>query len=78
LFARLHGDERCAQGDFGLAEADVAAHHAIHRLAAAEIRDDCLDRLRLIGCFLEFESRLESAQVIFGRDQLFALASGAS
>ena len=31
LLARLHGDERRAHRDFGLAEADVAADDAIHR-----------------------------------------------
>ena len=48
LLAGLDRDERRAQRHFGLAEADVAAHDAIHRLAAGKIGDDLLDRLRLV------------------------------
>ena len=35
LLAAGDGDERGAQRDLGLAEADVAADQAVHRLAAA-------------------------------------------
>ena len=78
LLAGLNGDERRAQRDFGLAEADVAAHDAIHRLGAGEIGDDLLDGLRLIGRLLELEGRLECAQVGFAGDELFALTGRAS
>ena len=39
LLAGLDGDERGAQRHLGLAEAHIAAHDAIHRLAAGEIGD---------------------------------------
>ena len=76
LLAGLHGDERGAQGDLGLAEADIAADHAVHRTAAAEIGDDGFDGLRLVRCFLELERRFEGAQITFIRSKLFALARG--
>ena len=48
-------DERRAQRDFGLAEADVAAHQAVHRLARRQVLDHRLDRRRLVGRLLEGE-----------------------
>ena len=38
LLAVLDGLERGTDGDLGLAEADVAAHEAVHRVAAAPCR----------------------------------------
>ena len=63
LLAGLDRDERGAQRDLGLAEADVAADDAIHRLAAGQIGDHLLDRLRLVRRFLERERSLERAQL---------------
>ena len=40
-----------AEGDFGLAEADVAADEAVHRLAAGEIGEDIVDGAVLIVGF---------------------------
>ena len=59
LLARLRGDERGAHRDFGLAEADVAAHHAIHGLFAGEILQHLADGLGLVGGFLEREAARE-------------------
>ena len=56
LLAGLRGDERGAHRHFGLAEAHVAAHHAIHRLFAGEILQHLADGLGLVGGFLERES----------------------
>jgi hypothetical protein len=75
LLAGLNRDEGCAQRDLGLAEADVAAHDAIHRLAAAEIGDDLLDRLRLVGVSSNWNAASNAAQVRLAGDQLFALAA---
>src|SRR5207249_2009886 len=55
LLAGLCGNERRAHGDFGLAEADVAAHDAIHGALAAQVGEHLLDRLRLILGLLERE-----------------------
>ena len=52
----LTGDEGGAQRDLGLAEADVAADHAIHGLAGAQVGEHLVDRLRLVRGFLERES----------------------
>ena len=46
-------DERGAHRDLGLAEAHVAAHHAIHGLLAGEIGQHLADGLGLVGGFLE-------------------------
>ncbi|RZA21738.1 MAG: transcription-repair coupling factor, partial [Lysobacteraceae bacterium] len=47
------GDEGGAHRHFGLAETDVAADHAVHRLRAAEVADHRFDRGVLVGGFLE-------------------------
>ncbi len=59
LLSGLRGDERSAHRHFGLAEADVAAHHAIHRLLGREIGQHLADRLGLVGRFLEREAARE-------------------
>ena len=54
---REHGDllavldrlERGADGHLGLAEADVAAHQAVHRVGALHVGLDVVDRLALVG-----------------------------
>ena len=52
LHPRHRRDEGGAQGDFGLAEAHVAADEAIHRLARSQILDHVADRAVLILGFL--------------------------
>ena len=59
LSSRLHGDEGGAQRDLGLPEADVAADHAIHRLARGQVLEHGVDRALLVGRFLEREARGE-------------------
>ena len=49
LFAVLDGLERSADGDFGLAEADVAADEAVHRELAFHVGLDVIDRRALVG-----------------------------
>ena len=53
LLAVGDGDECGAQRDLGLAEADVAAHQPVHRLARRQVLDHRLDRRLLVGRFLE-------------------------
>ena len=48
LLAVLHGLERGAQGDLGLAIAHVAADEAIHRARALEVGFDFFDRAQLV------------------------------
>ena len=57
-------DERGAQRDLGLAEADVAAHQAVHRLAGRHVGDHRLDRRRLVGGLLEAEAVGERFQIV--------------
>src|SRR3546814_196007 len=59
LPARGGGDERGAYRNLGLAEADVAADHAIHRLRAGQVADHRLDRAVLVGRLLEREGGRE-------------------
>ncbi len=59
LFAGDGCDEGGTQRDFGLAEADVAADHAIHRLARRKIGDDGFNRTPLVGSFLEWKCSRE-------------------
>ena len=78
LLAGLHCDECGAQRDLGLAEADVAADHAVHGLAGLEVAQHLLDRGRLIGGFLEREARLKCPVFGFARRHLRALPCGAA
>ena len=55
LLAAHDRDERGAQRDLGLAEADVAAHQPVHRLAGRHVLDDVVDRLGLVGRLVEAE-----------------------
>jgi len=72
LFAGLHGDERCAHRDLCLAEADIAADHAVHRLLATEIGDHLDDGLGLVRGLLEREAVGEGLVLEFVRRELQA------
>ena len=52
LVSGHRGDERGAQRDLGLAEADIAAHQPVHRLAAGQILEHLADRAILVLGFL--------------------------
>ena len=56
LLAIGQRDERSAQRNLGLAEADVAADESIHRAARGQVRDHRIDRRLLIGRLLEAEA----------------------
>ncbi len=64
LLAAVHGDERRAQRDLGLAEADIAAHQAVHRPRADHVLDDGVDGGALVGGFLEAEAGGEGLVVV--------------
>ena len=70
-------DERRAQRDLGLAEADVAAHQPVHRLAGGHVVDHRLDRRRLVGRLLEAEAVGERLVVVLPERERVALARGA-
>ncbi len=53
------GDERSAHGYFRLAEADVAAHEAVHGAAGTQVLDDGVDACGLILGFFIREARNE-------------------
>ena len=59
LPAAGRGDECRAHRDLGLAEADIAADHAIHWLRRSHVAQHCIDCDLLIGCFLERKARRE-------------------
>ena len=61
LLAVLHRLERGAEGDLGLAVADVADHEAVHRPAAEHVGLDLLDAARLVGGLGVREALLELA-----------------
>ena len=69
LLAVLHGDERRAHRDFGLAETDVAADQPIHRLRARQIGDDFVDRATLIRRHVERKLIDEALVVVVGLGQ---------
>ena len=77
LLAAGHRAESGAQRDFGLAEADVAADQAIHRLAGTHVVDDGGDGRRLIVGFLEAEAVGEGLVIAFLEGEGMALAGGA-
>ena len=78
LLAALHGDERSAQRDLGLAEADVAADDAIHRPWRTQVVDHLGNRGRLVGSLLEREAGLERVQLRFVECESVAGAGGAA
>jgi len=53
LATGLRGDESGAQGDLGLAEANVAADHAVHRFGLDQVAEYRFDRRHLVRGFLE-------------------------
>ena len=59
LLAVERGPERGAHRHLGLPEPRVAADQAVHRLAAAHVEVDLLDRLRLVRGLLELEGGAE-------------------
>ncbi len=77
LLAVGHGDEGGAHGDLGLAEADVAADQAVHRLAGFHVVDHGVDGGQLVGRFLEAEAVGEGFQVVLLETELVALARSA-
>jgi hypothetical protein len=77
LLAAGDGAERGAQGDLGLAEANVAADQAVHRLAGAHVVDDGGDGRRLVGGFLETETVGKGLVIVLGKGEGMALAGGA-
>jgi hypothetical protein len=77
LLAVGHGDEGGAHGDLGLAEADVAADQAVHRLAGFHVLDHGIDGRLLVGRFLEAEAVGEGFQVVLLEDERVALAGRA-
>ena len=74
LPAGLDGRESGAHRDLGLAEADVAADDAVHRLVGIEVGQHLLDRVGLVGGFLEREGVGERAILELAQRQLQALA----
>ncbi len=78
LAAAVHGDERRAHGHFGLAEADIAAHQAVHRLGRQHVGAHGFDGSLLVRGFLEREAGAEGG-VVGGRvGKCIALARGAA
>ena len=61
LLAVLHGLERGAHGDFGFAEAHVAADQAIHRHGLFHVGFHFVDGAQLVGRLLVRERVLELA-----------------
>ena len=74
LLAAGDGAEGGAQGDFGLAEADVATDQAVHRFARFHVFDHGGDGLRLVDRFLEAETVGEGLIVVFLESEGMALA----
>jgi hypothetical protein len=64
LAAAGSGDEGGAQGDLGLAEADIAADQSVHRLAGSHVADHGFDGGHLVRCFLEAEAFGERRHVV--------------
>jgi hypothetical protein len=78
LLAGVDGDEGGAHRDLGLAEADVAADHAVHRAWGRPCRQDGLDGALLVRRLLELEGGGEGGVVGAGVREGDALAGGAA
>jgi hypothetical protein len=77
LLAAHHRHESGPQRDLGLAEADVAADQAVHRLGADQILDHGMDGCLLVGRFLEAEVVGEDLIFLRVEAERMALAGGA-
>ena len=77
LLAGHRHHEGGAQGHFRLAEADIAAHQPVHRLAGREIRQHLLDRPFLVLGLLKDEARRELVIKTDRRLDRLALHGGA-
>ena len=73
LIAGLHGDERRAQRDLGLAEADVAADDAVHRPRAGQVVEHAIDGGLLVLGLLERKLQHEALIARFVEVELRAL-----
>ncbi len=60
-------EEGGAHGHFGLAEAHIAAHQAVHGQRLAHIAEDGVDRLRLIRRGFKWKPSAEPADTVRGR-----------
>ena len=78
LLAAVDGDERGAQRDLGLAEADVAADQPVHRPRRHHVLDHGVDRGVLVGRLLEAEAGGEGLVVVRLEAEREALARGAA
>jgi len=74
LVAAHHRHEGSAQRDFGLAEADVAAHQPIHRLARLHVGHHRSDGGSLVGGFLVAEALGKGLVVVQRELERVALA----
>jgi hypothetical protein len=70
-------DKGGAQGDLGLAEADIAADQAVHRLAGGHVADHGFDGGHLVRRFLEAEAIGEGFHIVLAGFERMALAGGA-
>ena len=77
LHAVGDGDERGSQCYLRLSEAHVAAHQAIHGLAAFHVFERRDDRRRLVGSLLESEAFGEGLVVVLVELEGMAFAGGA-
>jgi hypothetical protein len=76
MLAAHHSDEGRAQRHLRLAEADVAADQAVHRLRAHQVLDHGVDRGALVGRLLEAEAGCEGLVVVRRIAVRVALARG--
>ena len=78
LLAAHDGDEGGAQRHFRLAEADVAAHEAVHRFTGRHVLDDVVDGLGLVRRLVEAEAVGEALVVVRREFEGVALAQRAA
>ena len=67
LLAGKYGEQACAQRDFGLAEADIAADQPVHGTAACQIVEHRVDALHLVLGLLVREASRELVVETVGR-----------
>ena len=76
LTATVDGDKGRAHGHFGLAEADVTAHQAVHRLGRQHVGAHGLDGGLLVRGFFEREAGAERGVIGFRVGKGIAFAGG--
>ena len=77
MFAAHHGDKSGAQGNFGFAETDIAAHQSVHRFALGKVFQHRADGGGLVFGFFVAEAVGKGLVILLVKGEFEAFLRGA-